>query len=288
MAARKLACDGCRKSKVRCDGQEGVSTCSRCAKKSIECTWDTPRSKRGRKSHNNRLNTESGMGLFCLTPKNLIELNYTRSPPEPGEHPQHHSTPNSSLYSNQLPPQPSQENWQLPLPLYKSERFLKPKSSSLEGLPSLHKIHLISPRSQRPRSLDELGMTLSNNTSPSPPATQHHSHPQSGSFVSLHPSHSPFQSPTTPAAVAMDNGESGKDMEIENGEMTKQQFNNEMTLNSLVSVSYKFPSPVSRSEQNSPLLSQEEAVRKKCSIGALINTDQDQDNYMFQKYPSKK
>jgi len=220
------------------------------------------------------------MGLFCLTPKNLIELNYTRSPPEPGEHPQHHSTPNSSLYSNQLPPQPSQENWQLPLPIYERERFLKPKSSSLEGLPSLHKIHLISPRSQRPRSLDELGMTLSNNTSPSPPATQHQPHPLSGSFVSLHLSHSPFQSP---AAVAMDNSESSKDMEIENGEITKQQLNNNGMM-----LSYKFPSSVSRSEQHSPLLSQEEAVRKKCSIGALINTDQDQDNYMFQKYPSKK
>lgn len=44
----RIACDYCKRRKVKCDG-EFVRPCTQCKKKGIECSWETPTNKRGRK-----------------------------------------------------------------------------------------------------------------------------------------------------------------------------------------------------------------------------------------------
>jgi len=230
------------------------------------------------------------MGLFCLTPKNLIELNYTPST-SPSSYRDSSSEDLSvgTAGSNNSSSNPT--NWQLPLPLQSQKRFyVKPKSNSLEGLPSLHKIPL-SPRSQRPRSLDELGRPL--------PFPMYYKMENPGVTNSAGGSLSQSQ-PPAPQSVSMilseheeDNGKEemsiedmegeiscgpiineNKEGEISSGPIIKENMNEEKMIR---------PIDVIQSQ-----LSQQEAVRKKCSIEALINTDEDEDNYIFCKYPSRK
>jgi len=208
--------------------------CSRCMKKSTDCTWDTPRSKRGRKSHHPRtLQTESGMGLFCLTPKNLIELNYVPNPLAIPDSPvttggdptaeipvipaqqAEEGVKNSTMMSNPMNHY-YQTNWSLPLPIQSRERFYpKSKSNSLEGLPSFYLQSLRNSARQRSDSL----------------------------------------------------GKMNADPGVNPGRLKSEE---EGSYTGIKRFSYGIHS--NNVEQP---LSDEERVRRKCSIGALINSDED-------------
>jgi hypothetical protein len=272
------------------------------------------------------------MGLFCLTPKNLIELNYTPSSSSSsnGRVADHLSLENnvtsfynpniargetsSSEEAGHTPVGIANNNWALPLPLHARQRFVKPKSNSLEGLPSFHKLPP-SPRSQRPRSLDELG--------------------RSGVFVPTFKMEPPQPSPTVPPvsppyiplAVSLPLDDTVMtDTDLEEPDLSSAPLSHSMS-NSNDSTTEEQPpqrvirSPPDRTEQiysynnekehlqyqifkshiqpirgmRSPeraeqIISQEqEEVRRKCSIIALLNEeDEDITEIFHSKYPSRK
>jgi len=66
----KRACDNCKKTKQKCDGQVG-KTCSECERRNTKCTWNIKPAKRGRK-----LGTKNGSknNTISFWKKNYYEL----------------------------------------------------------------------------------------------------------------------------------------------------------------------------------------------------------------------